>query len=202
MRGFRGIAAGASGAGVLLIFQFALHTSFLLSLGAGVAVMVGVGLIGRTKTDSTSFDQVLDGATDDFYKRTIEEGRVHARAIKGYLPQIEEPGVQAKVRRIADISDRIFEVLESKPQSVKVIRQYFTYYLEATSKIVGKYAELKKQRLKDAEVEEIIARTESHLDMIGDLFEQKLKKLVSDDVLDLDIELDLLQKMLKSEGLQ
>ncbi|WP_040949017.1 5-bromo-4-chloroindolyl phosphate hydrolysis family protein [Gorillibacterium massiliense] len=201
MQTLKGILAGLLGAGVILLFLFGIRASFWLSFASGAAVYGAVLLIWRNKPIA-SLPLSLDETSIDFYKRTIEEGRIHVKAIKSYIPLTGDPAVQVKIKKIADISDRIFEVLEQKPQSVKIIRQYFTYDLESTSKILNKYTELKRKGLTDPEVIEIIARTESQLDLIADLFEKKLKKLVSDDVLDLDVELDMLQQMLKTEGMQ
>ncbi|GGH11947.1 5-bromo-4-chloroindolyl phosphate hydrolysis family protein [Paenibacillus segetis] len=203
MQAAKGITAGVLGAAAFSLFLFVIHAPFLLSVGSGVAVLVAVELLwrGRAKIEIQLPNQP-DETSMDFYKQTIQEGRVHAEQIKQYLKLVEDAGVYEKILEICDTSDRIFETLHSKPQSVKVIRQYFTYYLETTSKIIGKYVELKRQNIRDQEVEEIITRTESDLDLIAKLFQQNLKKLVSDDVLDLDVELDMLQSMLKSEGLK
>ena len=41
-----------------------------------------------------------------------------------------------------------------------------------------------------------------HLDSLKKIFEDKLNKLLEDDFMDLDIELQMLNKMMKAEGIE
>lgn len=201
MQAVKGIMAGAIGSAVFLLFLLPLDVSFLLSLLAGVIIFIAVMLMWP-KREAPPAPGDPDFVPMEFYMEMIKEGKAHADAIKSSIVKVPNSVVQQQLRSICDSADRIFDILAEKPQNVKVIRQFFSYYLETTSKIVDKYVELKTQNLQDPNLNEIMAKTEANIGMIAQLFEKKLVQLVSDDALDLDVELDLLEQMLRTEGLK
>ena len=85
---------------------------------------------------------------------------------------------------------------------MKAVRQFFTYYLDALLNILRKSNQISKNGLKSDELARIHAQINQHLDSLKKIFEDKLNKLLEDDFMDLDIELQMLNKMMKAEGIE
>ena len=81
-----------------------------------------------------------------------------------------------------------------------MIRQFFTYYLDALLTILQKYNQIARNRIKGNDIVEMEDRVKQNLELLQDLFTSTWNKLLEDDFINLDIELQTLQKMLKSEG--
>jgi hypothetical protein len=62
--------------------------------------------------------------------------------------------------------------------------------------------QISKNGLKSDELARIHIQMNQHLDSLKKIFEDKLNKLLEDDFMDLDIELQMLNKMMKAEGIE
>ena len=85
---------------------------------------------------------------------------------------------------------------------MKAVRQFFTYYLDALLNILRKSNQISINGLKSDELARIHVQMNQHLDSLKKIFEDKLNKLLEDDFMDLDIELQMLNKMMKAEGIE
>lgn len=97
--------------------------------------------------------------------------------------------------------EKILAEIRRDPADLKRSRQFLSYYLDATINIITKYATLSSQRVDDESIGESLSRTERMLDTINLAFEKQLARLLSNDVMDLDTELTLLEKTIEMEGL-
>jgi 5-bromo-4-chloroindolyl phosphate hydrolysis protein len=103
---------------------------------------------------------------------------------------------------ILEICESIFKNLEEKPQDLKVIRQFFTYYIDAILTIFQKYNAIANSGLTGDKKGQIDKQMTENLAMVKELFQSKLKKLLENDFIDLDVELQTLNKMMEMEGIR
>ncbi len=75
------------------------------------------------------------------------------------------------------------------------------YYLNSTIQILSKYVELTAHKLKDENIEKSLIRVESMLESLKAAYSKQFARLLTNDVSSLDVELNLLENMLKAEGL-
>lgn len=205
MRTFHNIAGLLSGiiggGGFLFLFfglQFALVPSLLLGLaGFGGAYLCIYAF--RPKT-SLSFE-LGEGMTPQLLETTMKEGGEKIRALADCSRDIKDPAIQAKVARIIDVVKRIYADFEKDPKDIKKAKQFLSYYLDTSIKIVRKYRDLSAQNVRSPDITATLTKAESMLDSIEKAFEKQLARLLRDDVMDLDTEIQTLEKTFNAEDL-
>lgn len=127
-------------------------------------------------------------------KRKLEE-------IKAFQKQLKNSAVNGKVSSISLTVEKILAEVKRDPGDLKAARQFLSYYLDATITILNKYVKLSSQNVTDSGITGSLKRVETMLDTINSAFEKQLTRLLTNDVMDLDIELSLLEKTINMEGL-
>jgi len=194
------ILAGVLASAIFLVFLFALALGLWLSLAAGVAGFIAVHLIFRKKAGEVTV-HLGGGVSDRLLKETLEEGAARMRELEKYARMIENRGIREKVGAIREVVAKIYENFKQDPKDIKTARQFLSYHLDATIKIIRRYAELASRNSGSAEITTTLKKVESLLDTIKKAFEKQLDILLRDDVLDLDTEIKLMENTIKMEGL-
>lgn len=191
-----GIAAGL----VLAVFLFLLQAGIPLSIAAGVLTYIGSMLVlPKAKKQLMVF--VAEGITAEEVARVLAEGRGKISAIERSGSKIENKKVQEQVFDICSLSSKIIGDLEKDPRSIKNARKFLSYYLDTTAYIVNRYAELSTEAVYSQQVQLMLQKVEETLTLIQQTFVKQMERLLQDDVDDLDIELELLHKTIKTEGI-
>lgn len=115
--------------------------------------------------------------------------------------KIKNNEIKNKVSDILNLSEKIISDIEKDPDKIKYSRQFLSYYLNTALKIIKQYIEISEKNIKDIEVEKVLAKTEKILEIIKNSFEKHLANLIKNDIMNLDVELSVLEKTLKSEGM-
>jgi 5-bromo-4-chloroindolyl phosphate hydrolysis protein len=192
------VLAGLCGALVFLLFLIVVDAGIVLSVACGAGGFVaGLFLFRRRRPV-----EVQVGSPDeDELREAVKEGQAKLAELRAGARSIQDPAVGAKVEAIAAVVARVLDQIRQDPRTLKNARQFLNYYLEATIKIVARYATLSSQHLRDADIQASLRRVEGMLETIRAAFEKQLALLLSNDVMDLDTELGLLEKTIKMEGL-
>lgn len=206
MRTFNNIAGLFSGliggAGFLLLFfviQFPLVPSLLLGLaGFGGVYIFFYAFRPRTRIQ---FD-IGAGVTPQLLETTMKDGGEKVKALIDCAKEIKDPAVRAKIARIIDVIKRIFANFEKDPKDIKQARQFLAYYLDTSIKIVRKYRDLSAQNVRSPEIASTLAKAELMLDSIEKAFEKQHARLLRDDAMDLDTEIQTLEQTFNAEDLK
>jgi hypothetical protein len=195
-----GLLAGALGGGVFLLLLVVLSVPLFWAL-LGAAAGTGAGFLlfgGRRRAEV-----VMPGAGADrqLAEEAVREGRAHLEELRRTIGRIPDKPVRERAEAIAGVAERILEDIRKDPKDVRPARQFFTYYLDAAVRVLGKYVELSAHGRPSAAVRASLKRVEDNLELIRSAFEKQLGRLLEDDVLDLDTEIALLEKTIRLEGL-
>lgn len=87
---------------------------------------------------------------------------------------------------------KILKYLEKHPNKIGEYKKFFTYYLDTIYKIVNSYYELSSQGVQTKEIKEVITKTENTFADINKSLDEQFSKMLQNDALDLDTEIDLL----------
>ena len=135
-------------------------------------------------------------------KHILNEGYEKLKSIQTEVDNIKNQVIQKDGIEILEICESIFKNLEENPTDIKVIRQFFTYYLDALLTIFQKYNQIAKSGMKGEKEDQINEQMTQNLGMVKELLHSKLRKLFEDDFMDLDTELQTLNKMMEMEGIR
>jgi hypothetical protein len=192
------ILAGLCGAALFLVFLLLVDAGILVSAACGLGGFVaGLLLFGRRPPARVEFG----GPGEEELGEAVKEGEAKLAELRSSGRSIGSPAIGAKVEAIASVVARVLAQIKKDPRTLRNARRFLDYYLDATIKIVARYATLSAENLHDAEIQASLQRAEGMLETIRAAFEKQLALLLSNDVLDLDTELGLLEKTIKMEGL-
>lgn len=192
----RGVITGII-AGLIFIFIYVfLEMSIMFSLIITFVIFIAANVI--TKPASDEIEWVTTGLTKREADRIIKEGYGKVSKIKKAAYKINDEEIQKITLEVASAAKDIFVNFEKDPKDIKMARKFLTYYLDTTVKIVIQYVEIEKTS--SLSMNETKTKVHSTLVTIRESFIQQLEKLLVDDVMNLDAEIELLVKTLEMES--
>ena len=106
-----------------------------------------------------------------------------------------------KISRLEAVSAKIFEQAKSDPDKLPQMRKFMDYYLPTSLKLLNTYAELDNQGVEGENISESKRRIEQTMDTLVKAFENQLDRLFASDALDVSTDIDVMQNMLRADGL-
>ena len=133
-------------------------------------------------------------------KEQTEEDEI-LREIRLINDLIPDPVISAKIDRIEEITHKILQYQRTHPQRSDQLRTFLNYYLPTTLKILRAYARLDAQGVEGENITAAKQRIEGMMDQVVEGFEKQLDKLFSSDAMDIAADVQVLENMLKKDGL-
>jgi hypothetical protein len=205
----RPFAAGLLSAGLFLFFHYGLvfPRRFIVGEFALSFILAAAGYAGfllilphpkRLADELADFaGQIgMDGAEMAELLRTSHAKIAVIREINAEIPG--EP--HDRIERIARSAERIIAGFRDDPEDVHRSWNFLYHYLDATVEIVRQYRELRRKE-GGKKVQAVLDKSEATLAEIEDVFERQYQKNLDNEALSLDVDLDVLRRMMKSEGL-
>jgi len=188
-----GLWSGILAAAIFLISFFFLDLHLAASL-----ILAAVGLVAGWFLLPTKKPEVEAAEAD--VKSSLAEGRQKLAQIRALGRSVKKPEMAASLAEVCSTIDKILGTIADDQTKLKPAKQFLNYYLDSTVKIMTIYAELASKNVHDGAIQASLAKVESMLGTIKDAFEKQLAKLLSGEVMDLDVELSLLQQTINMEG--
>lgn len=123
------------------------------------------------------------------------------RQIRQVNDDIPDEVMSAKIDRIEEITRKILTYQKAHPDREAQLRSFLNYYLPTTLKILRAYAQLDAQGIEGENISAAKARIEGMMDRVVAGFEKQLDKLFRDDAMDITSDVEVLENMLKKDGL-
>lgn len=122
-------------------------------------------------------------------------------AIRAINDDIDDVVMSQKIDRIEEITGKILDFQRKNPSSSADLRNFLDYYLPTTLKILRSYAQLEEQGIEGENISSTKSRIEGMMDKVVSGFENRLDKLFQSDALDISSDVQVLEQMLKKDGL-
>ena len=191
------------GGGLFLVFFFFIQMSLLPSLLLGLAGFGGAYLFIYAFRPKPRIEfNIGEGITPQLLETTMKEGGEKIGVLIDCAKNINNPLVREKIGRIVDVIKGIFTNFEKDPKDIKQAKQFLSYYLDTSIKIVKKYRDLSAQNVRSPEIAATLSKAELMLDSIEKAFEKQHARLLRDDAMDLDTEIETLEKTFNAEDLK
>jgi len=123
------------------------------------------------------------------------------REIRELNDRIDDDEVSRRIETIETLTARIFAVVEEKPEKLPQIKSFMNYYLPTTLKLLRSYATFERQNISGENIDKAKADISRILDTLAKGYSQQLDKLFADDVLDISSDIEVLESMMKKDGL-
>ncbi len=201
------VAFGAVFALYSLLFKPHTFGSFALAfalsgfLGAIVRVMAqGLDLSKKDKTPE-SLQKVQEDTGDPQVDELLKRGREMITEIRHENDRIPDSNLSNQLNLLEYRCAEIFRAVYDKPHKVPMIRKFMDYYLPTTLKMVRGYRMFDERGVRGEEAVAAKNRIRDALAVVLTGCTKMLDKLYQDDVLDLTTDIDVLEQMLKRDGL-
>ena len=117
------------------------------------------------------------------------------------IPLINNVVVTKNLNEIHDSVSKIIKTIEKEPEKEKLLKNFFDYYLPVTIKLVDRFDEIENQNISSLESKTFNESTIKMIEEINGVFKMFLNNLYKSDMLDTNVEIKVLNSMLKSDGL-
>ncbi len=201
------IAFGATLLAYALLFPF--HKLGHFIIGGGLAALAGwvvktmatpmTGLDKHAKAKSALDITIIE---DEYARGVVEKGVEMLDAFKHERDAINEYVFTRRIDQIRENLDKVLRNIIDDPDKAHRIRKMNSYYLPTALKLLESYRNAKQQGASYMAVSSTREDVLSMLDQLIDALNQVLDAMIQDDLEDMDIEIDVFERMLKSDGLK
>ncbi len=129
----------------------------------------------------------------------LQPARRQVDAILRTASSIGKPAVRDEVVGLCGTADRIIAELAAQPRKLDAARGFLTYYLDAAQRIVEGYVNLGRSGSSTPEINQTLSRAEASLKVVQEAFDRQLAAVLEDRAMDLDSEIELLERTVRSE---
>ena len=197
------IAAAAAIVLYSLIFKLFRWQHYLIA--AAVALLVGRAAFimaqGLDTTREAPAQQPIPKTGDSAVDSLVEKGQEMLAQIRRENDLIPDAHLSERMAQLDDVADRIFRTVAEKPQKAPQIRRFMDYYLPTTLKMLAGYRKMDERQLSGGEAEKTRAQIQEAMDMVVGAFEKQLNTLYQDDMMDISTDIDVLETLLRQDGL-
>lgn len=197
-----GVISGIVSAGLFLFLFFGAPDLGLLAIPIAAGVFIGVNLIIAPARKRGSVEMIVSGITKEEFDQIIDEAEDKARHMLRLIDNMPKNETRTLSTQVLDVVYRIVEDLKNDPKDVKPARQFLTYYMDSTITIFQKYIDIISSGAKGSDIQSAMQKINETLAALKKAYEKQLEKLLENDLMDLDTELDLLKTTMKSQGLE
>lgn len=174
----------------------------LWGIGAAAAASLAAYLLGRAlcpnRVESKEVPYATGSEDADALLTEIGKQLDKLAALNAEIPDEE---LSTAMTRMERAGRSILVRVEQKPQQAKLIRRFATYYLPDSVKILETYAQLERQQVTGENADRLRAEVRANTASIAGAFEKQLDSLYADTALDISTDLEVLQTILKTQGL-
>lgn len=135
-----------------------------------------------------------------FFEKHLERLKAIRVKVRKIQVTIKNTSVNEKITSILASIDKIILNFEKDPSDINRYRQFLQYYPDATVKLLEKYQYLESSSENPEDIKESLDKVSSTLDSLKDAYEEYYKKLMDNDLMELNIETQLIEDTLKYDN--
>ena len=177
------------------------HFALLIVLSAGVYVM-GRKVIWKDALITVP-DPIPEPKTDE-EKAMAELKAERDRAIaemRRLNDSIADEKISAQIDHLEEVTGKIFQAVEEKPEKRPQIRRFLQYYLPTTLKILNAYDRMDDAGIEGENISGAKGKIEAVMSQIVQAFDKQLDAIFGAEALDISTDITVLEQMMAREGL-
>lgn len=194
---FRGMAALVAGAAAFGVALLLVGQGFWVSLlfGAGAAA----GTVLTYGWDRFGAQIGLPATSEDAVYEALSKAGDTLRELRRMRLRMRNREFRERLDRLVGWGDRIVDQIKEDNRDLKRAREFLNVYLDGAYRVTATY--LKTHGHTGDQAEALESRYAELLEGMEREFESSHARLMRDDILDLDVELELLTTQLKQKGM-
>ena len=190
-----GLTAGALFLGVFLGMGWNFFVSVFLAAG------LFAGLLLITKPIEIPGKLPLDMRPDGAYlEKRLEEAREDFESIRQSVEKIQDQEIREESGKLYKTSSNILAYLEKNPDRISMAGRFIDYYQDTASSLLKKYVELQNSGLDTPDARSLKTNTKNAIPMLNKAFDQQFQRMMRNELTDMDVEIQMIENMMKMEG--
>lgn len=181
-----------------LIFPMYRLSDFLILIALGIVSYVVLTKLFPGKTVTVE-EPVTTG--NEEADALLREGEAAVKELRRLRSSVPNAKVAAKIDRLTELTDKIFKDIVDDPEDIPQVKRFAGYYLPTTMKLLNAYDRMSSQAVSGTNISGTLNRIEDILDTTVEAYEKQLDALFQNQALDIETDIDVLEAMLKREGL-
>lgn len=181
-----------------LIFPLYSAGHILVALALSVAGYFAAGLLFKGKVVEA---ELKWDAGDAQVNRQLQESYDALKRIREANDAIPSEEISDDLDRMEAAGIKILAAVNDKPARASQVRRFMNYYLPTTTKLLDQYRKLTDAGGQGEQVRRALTSVEASLGIIAAAFEKELDNLYRDEVVDITSDIEVLEKMMASDGL-
>ena len=196
---------------ILNLIAFEIATNLLIALV--IFMIVKAFIFVADKDDSKLYEEIAiqkanressakiqKTIKDENTIKLLKEGYSQLDAIIELGRSLEDTSIYKHISEISKTTTKILNFVEEHPDRARDLKKFMDYYLPTTAKLITNYSQY-KQNPNGKNVEQGVLKIENIMSNVEKAFKSQLDNLFEDKTLDLVSEINVLDTMLKTEGL-
>ncbi len=211
----KGAGAGILAFGIvfaLYAWLFPLYRVWDYILAAAVSLLFGrvIGIMGsgldlspnkQQQPELVEEAEVIPETGDPNADEVIRKGREMMDQIQEENDLIPDPALSQQMDDLTRLCGQIFKTVAERPKKAPQIRRFMDYYLPTTLKMLRSYRVMDQREVTGQNAQEARSRIAKAMGVVLAACEKQLETLYHDDILDVTTDIEVLEQMLKRDGL-
>ena len=170
---------------------------------SGIAAIISLSVRAATRKPEVQ-EQVVQQAPstgNSQVDEVIREGQELLRGLEVVKGRLQNPIIINKTNDIIIVSHRILDRLRKTPELHSTVKRFTSYYLPTTTKLVTNYSYMESQGVRGENITNTMIKIENTLETLKNAYQSQLDSLFSHVAIDLETDIQVLENILKTEGL-
>lgn len=196
----RSIVSGIVAAVVFLLLFFGAKWNFIICILLAAGIFGSVSLLSKPRR---RIGEVIieDMANGEELVKKLNEAKDEFKSIQYSIEKIEDDDLKEQADKLIQTSGNIVNYLEKHPEKIIDARRFIDYYQNRASLLLTKYIELQDSHLETEEVKSLKENAKKAISTLNRAFDKQFQKLMSNELLDMNAEIKLIEQTMKMEGL-
>ena len=191
------VLAAVVAAAFFLFCFFALEWDFFLCALLSIGLFAGIFLLARPSAKVRSRLEEEERSA----REKLRDARKDLAGIRACAQSIRDPELSGKAQRLARTADGILDYLEKHPDHVEGARRFLEYYQVNAAALLNRYVALQQEEMKTEEDGHLKQSACRAVDALTQAFEKQYRNLLQNELMDMDAEIQVIEQMIKMEGL-
>ena len=131
----------------------------------------------------------------------IRQGQELMHKIRLENDLIPDPVLSKKMDQLDEVAARIFRTVAEHPEQASKLNRLMDYYLPTTLKMLQGYRRMDERNVQGAEADAARKQIEDAMDIVIKACQLQLNALYQDDIMDIATDIDVLETMVRKDGL-
>lgn len=131
----------------------------------------------------------------------LAQGQAYTVRIAELNDEIPDFKLSAQIKQIEILTNKIFSHVRDNPDKRSEIKQFMSYYLPTTIRLLEQYVVLQNQGMRMGNIDDGMKQIEQMLDKVIVAFQKQLDSLFAADVVDITADIQVMEQMMASQGL-